>query len=91
MIAVDWSDYTFPYVAAANNARPVGHIVGRFISFLMKNGDLNVNDLHIIGHSLGAHVAAFSVETITGKVKPARITGMFGNKPGSVATLNANA
>lgn len=75
VIAVDWSEYTFPYVAAANNARAVGHVIGRYITFLARDGGLKMSDLHIIGHSLGAHVAAFAAEGIKSNTKPARITG----------------
>lgn len=38
---------------------------------------LNVKDLHLIGHSLGAHISAYMAKNIADIGKPARITGMF--------------
>nr|AIY34730.1 lipase 2 [Lygus lineolaris] len=59
VIIVHWpeaDDYYYPTPRA--KVTPVGKITARFIERLVKEYDLNVTSLHVIGHSLGAHVAA---------------------------------
>ncbi|XP_075468110.1 inactive pancreatic lipase-related protein 1-like isoform X2 [Ascaphus truei] len=72
-IAVDWSDGSHTdYPQAANNARVVGAEVAYFVEFLSKNVSHPLSNVHLIGHSLGAHAAGEA-----GKRKPgiSRITG----------------
>jgi pimeloyl-ACP methyl ester carboxylesterase len=45
------------YIFAKNTVPAVGSFIARFIDFLRENNFLAFNRLHIIGHSLGAHVA----------------------------------
>ncbi|XP_075468109.1 inactive pancreatic lipase-related protein 1-like isoform X1 [Ascaphus truei] len=73
-IAVDWSDGSHTdYPQAANNARVVGAEVAYFVEFLSKNVSHPLSNVHLIGHSLGAHAAGEA-----GKRKPgiSRITGL---------------
>lgn len=54
--------------------RQVGAIVARLIDELVNNNWISLKDIHIIGHSLGSHVAGASGAAVkNGKV--ARITG----------------
>ena len=64
------------YIAAADNARPVGQHIAELIDFLVAQTGAKLGDFHLIGHSLGGHVAGFAgSSTTTGKV--ARITGLY--------------
>ena len=65
-----------PYTAAVENARPTGAHIAELIEFLVAQTGAKLEDFHIIGHSLGGHVAGFAGKSIkTGKV--GRITGLF--------------
>lgn len=80
VIAVDWGDGSgFPYSQASANTRVVGAEIARLINFLGAHAGLSVDKVHIIGHSLGAHVAGYAGAAFTseGLPKIARITGKF--------------
>lgn len=74
VICVDWeAGASLPnYVRAAANTR----LIGKQLSFLMKNLEehkkLDLNRVHIIGFSLGAHVSGFAGSELPGL---RRITG----------------
>ncbi|GAB0092136.1 phospholipase A1-like [Sergentomyia squamirostris] len=59
---VDWSAGagTINYITARNRVGPTGGVVGNFIHFLINSGGANPNQICVIGHSLGAHVAGFA-------------------------------
>jgi hypothetical protein len=64
------------YVAAVQNTRTTGAHIAELIDFLVTQAGARLEDFHIIGHSLGGHVAGFAGKsTTTGKV--GRITGLF--------------
>ena len=74
MITVDWGNGAgFPYSQAAANTRLVGAEVAQLIQTLLDHFDVSASDIHIIGHSLGAHVAGYTGSMIQGI---GRITGM---------------
>ncbi|XP_068114974.1 pancreatic lipase-related protein 2-like [Hyperolius riggenbachi] len=55
---VDWKGGSFaPYSQAANNVRVVGAEVAKFVKYLVETIDYTLNDVYLIGHSLGAQVA----------------------------------
>lgn len=70
-MCVDWSPgSTIPnYVRAAANTR----LVGRQLAKLVRSLDVPLDKLHLIGFSLGAHVAGFAGAEL-GNVS--RITGI---------------
>ena len=76
IITVDWGKLcTSPwYSSAKSNTEPVGQRVAKLIDLLVKEGDANPQDIHIIGHSLGSHVAGFAGSSVT-TAKIGRITG----------------
>jgi pimeloyl-ACP methyl ester carboxylesterase len=81
LIHVDWRrvSHSF-YLSSAQNTKIVGKIVGTFIV----NHKIPPKKVHLIGHSLGAHVSAFAAQTVkkmTG-VKVGRITGLDPAGPG---------
>ncbi|XP_061386832.1 phospholipase A1-like [Musca vetustissima] len=69
MITVDWGRARSVDYASSVLAVPgVGAKVAKLIDVLVKNHGMKLDDLEIIGHSLGAHVAGFTGKNIsTGK------------------------
>ncbi len=60
-ILVDWSagSQTINYFGAADRVSPVGNFVGAYLTWLRDLGMLDFNRIHVIGFSLGAHIAGF--------------------------------
>ncbi|XP_053394688.1 pancreatic lipase-related protein 2-like [Mercenaria mercenaria] len=79
VITVDWgSGSGFPYSQAAANTRVVGAEIARLINFLRAHASVSLDKVHIIGHSLGAHIAGYAGERVPGI---ARITGLDPAEP----------
>jgi len=74
-IAVDWEPLAIPpfYIRATTYSTLVGEQTGNLINFLVEQG-ADLKDFHVIGFSLGAHVAGKAGATVNG-VLP-RITGL---------------
>lgn len=79
VFGIDWSDLESwtNYFAAAETSMDVGVHVGEFISKLVLDTSLMVNDVHVIGHSLGAQGSGHAGRTVFSRTgsKVARITG----------------
>ncbi|XP_011291126.3 phospholipase A1 VesT1.02 [Musca domestica] len=65
IIAIDWArarsvDYATSVLAVPG----VGKKIAALVDFLVKEYDMKLDDLEIIGHSLGAHVAGFTGKNI---------------------------
>lgn len=75
VIIVDWSPIanTQFYPSPMHETKDVANYYAKFVKYLIRNG-LDVNKLHLIGHSLGAHISGF-VGGIIGNQTIARITG----------------
>lgn len=75
VIIVDWSPIaqTPFYPAPMYETNDVAKYYAKFVNFLISKG-LDTNKLHLIGHSLGAHISGF-VGEIIGNQTIARITG----------------
>ena len=78
VIAVDWSDgaeanSVDSYIQATANARIVGAEIANTINWLIRDLNANAKDFHLIGHSLGAHIAGYAGERISNL---GRITGL---------------
>ncbi|XP_054931339.1 pancreatic lipase-related protein 2-like isoform X2 [Dermacentor andersoni] len=74
VITVDWRGGNgLPYAQATANTRLVGAEIAVMIEKLQKVFKANVSTFHIMGHSLGAHVAGYAGERIPGL---GRITGL---------------
>jgi len=77
---VDWSNgaAAMLYSTAVANTWVVGAELGNFIVQLVEKTGVHVEDIHIIGHSLGAHVSGYAGKWVKNKLqKPVgRITGL---------------
>ncbi|XP_043498851.1 pancreatic triacylglycerol lipase-like [Polistes fuscatus] len=83
IILVDWEPLaasTF-YLGPMQNTVRVGKDAANFIDFLVSETDLKAEDVHFLGHSLGAHVAGNVGSAITSG-KLGRITGFDPALPG---------
>ncbi|XP_794147.1 lipase member H-like [Strongylocentrotus purpuratus] len=76
VICVDWSPGASSkwYPNPRDNTRVVGRIIGKMIEQLVDNKGAWFEDMHIIGHSLGAHIAGYAGEALGGRV--GRVTGL---------------
>ena len=74
VIIVDWSGGNkFPYSQAAANTQIVGAEIARLINSLVSRRGVNPENVHIVGHSLGSHIAGYAGERIPNL---GRITGL---------------
>ncbi|XP_039285144.1 pancreatic lipase-related protein 2 isoform X2 [Nilaparvata lugens] len=83
---VDWGRGVFDinhYRQAASNTRVVGAVLARFIKHLNIEYNLPLGKIHLIGHSLGAHVASYAAKRMKGI---GRLTGLDPAQPGFEGT-----
>lgn len=74
VIGVDWSKGNGPlYTQATANTQVVGAEIARFVNRMVLRHGSKASDFHIIGHSLGSHVAGYAGKRIEGL---GRITGL---------------
>ncbi|KAG1657254.1 Pancreatic triacylglycerol lipase [Nymphon striatum] len=79
VIAVNWAGGSGPtYTEATANTRVVGAVIAQFITYLRAEFHLAFENVHLIGHSLGAHVAGYAGERIN---KISRISGLDPAEP----------
>ncbi|XP_017518743.2 pancreatic lipase-related protein 3 isoform X1 [Manis javanica] len=86
-INLDWINGSMKYIHAVNNLRVAGAEVAYFINVLEKEFGYSPSKVHLIGHSVGAHLAGEAGSRIPGL---GRITGLdpagpyFHNTPNEV-------
>ncbi|XP_035213036.1 inactive pancreatic lipase-related protein 1-like isoform X2 [Stegodyphus dumicola] len=74
VIIVDWSYGNFiPYTRAAGNTQQVGEEISEVLKILINQFGAKPSKFHLIGHSLGSHVAGHVGERVKGLQ---RITGL---------------
>ena len=75
VIAVNWEKgaNSVDYRQSVSNARVVGALIGEFMKALQSSTGSPYSSMHLIGHSLGAHVAGYAGEWVPGT---GRITGL---------------
>lgn len=74
VINVDWSRGNgFPYTQATANTQVVGAEIAKLIKTMHKEKGAKPADFHIIGHSLGSHIAGYAGERVIGL---GQITGL---------------
>lgn len=76
MITVDWGKVaeSVLYNRARSGVTPVGEYTAKFVDFLVDEVGVSPDDIHLVGHSLGAHVCGVTGESVmSGQLT--RITG----------------
>ncbi|XP_068107478.1 endothelial lipase [Hyperolius riggenbachi] len=75
VIVVDWMSLAHQlYPDAVNNTKLVGKETATFMDWLQEKANTSLRNVHMIGYSLGAHVAGFAGNHVNGTV--GRITGL---------------
>ncbi|TMW42848.1 hypothetical protein DOY81_012071 [Sarcophaga bullata] len=65
MIAIDWARArSIDYISSFAAVPGVGETIAEMVNLLNEECGLNLDDLEIIGHSLGAHVAGYTGKNI---------------------------
>ena len=73
VIAVVWTKGAYDgYSQVVDNTRVVGALLADMVKFLHNTTNLDYGSVHLIGHSLGAHVCGYAGERLPGL---GRITG----------------
>ncbi|XP_052124200.1 lipase member H-B isoform X2 [Frankliniella occidentalis] len=76
VILVDWSQAdSINYLGSRWLVSTLGELIGDLIGQLYMSGGIDFSDLHLIGHSLGAHAMGFAGRT-AGLGKHGRITAL---------------
>ncbi|XP_054842618.1 endothelial lipase [Eublepharis macularius] len=74
VVVVDWLDFAHQlYTSAVNNTRLVGKELAKLLDWLQEK-DFSLQNVHLIGYSLGAHVAGYTGNYARGTI--GRITGL---------------
>jgi pimeloyl-ACP methyl ester carboxylesterase len=74
VIAIDWSKGNgFPFTQAVSNSIIVGAEIAKFINSMIDKKNASAADFHLIGHSLGAHIAGYAGNRVKGL---GRISGL---------------
>lgn len=82
IVTVDWSGIAdnILYNVVKEQTIEVGAYVGKLIDFMASDASMNLKNVHLSGHSLGAHVMGIAGKNVkSGKV--ARITGLDPARP----------
>lgn len=75
VVVVDWLGLAHQlYTDAVNNTKVVGKAVARVLDWLQEKQNLLLKNVHLIGYSLGAHVAGYAGNYANGTI--GRITGL---------------
>uniref|UniRef100_A0A6M2E0G1 Putative pancreatic lipase-like enzyme n=1 Tax=Xenopsylla cheopis TaxID=163159 RepID=A0A6M2E0G1_XENCH len=67
VIVIDWYSgaSTINYISARNRVFPVAERIFQFVEIMVKNSKIHLHDLHLVGHSLGAHVVGLIGRHVT--------------------------
>ncbi|XP_018332492.1 hepatic triacylglycerol lipase [Agrilus planipennis] len=78
VILVDWSEIaTLPwYNEAVQNTMVVAKVLAKFLEFYDKTGEIPIRNVHLIGFSLGSHIAGCAAKRLKKGLRISRITGL---------------
>ncbi|XP_071455082.1 pancreatic triacylglycerol lipase-like [Hetaerina americana] len=78
IINMDWGNLSGApcYPSAVINTLQGGHCLAQFLESLSNTTGLDISTVHALGLSLGAHLAAFASNDLSGGQKLGRITGL---------------
>ncbi|KAH3782803.1 pancreatic triacylglycerol lipase-like [Dreissena polymorpha] len=63
VVLVDWGGGSgIPYTQATANTRVVGAVLAKLLNTMQTHADARPEDMHLIGHSLGAHICGYAGE-----------------------------
>ncbi|XP_037028793.1 pancreatic lipase-related protein 2-like [Bradysia coprophila] len=76
-IAINWQagSNTINYISARNRVNLVGPHVARMVDYLVEFGGMNLEDVILVGHSLGAHVVGIAGKNVRSGLLP-KIIGL---------------
>jgi hypothetical protein len=78
VIVLDWRELASQsYTTATNGGPAVGRGLGQYITWMVDSGFLSYEKVHIIGYSLGGHIAGCAGRETGGRAQ--RVTGIFNN------------
>ncbi|XP_039755434.1 pancreatic lipase-related protein 2-like [Pararge aegeria] len=81
VIVIDWRvAASGDYVEAALRIPATGRALGNFLKWMLRNAGGNLNALHLIGYSFGAHIMSSAGRVLGGR--PIRVTGLDPAGPG---------
>ncbi|CAG5026866.1 unnamed protein product [Parnassius apollo] len=93
VIVLDWRGLASSnYITSSNGVPSVGQYLGDFLVWLLNTAGGNWNNVHLVGHSLGAHVVGNAGRAASGR--PRRVTGLDPAGPrfgGSSNALDVNS
>lgn len=75
MICVDWKQYStdLTYAVAKIRAKYIGYDIAKVLRKITYDMTQGVENIHLIGHSMGAHIVGFTGKNLTNQIP--RITG----------------
>jgi pimeloyl-ACP methyl ester carboxylesterase len=78
ILAIDWglgASHAL-FAASVANSHVVGATLAALVQRLVDDFDVQADQVHVIGFSLGAHIAGFAGKRLTGKYRLGAITGL---------------
>ncbi|XP_060837207.1 lipase member H-A-like [Rhopalosiphum padi] len=81
VICVDWKQYStdLSYSVARARAKHIAHDIAKVLTRVTNNLTEGVENMHLIGHSMGAHIVGFVGKNLVDTIP--RITGLDPAKP----------
>ncbi|XP_022170469.1 pancreatic lipase-related protein 2-like [Myzus persicae] len=81
VICVDWKQYAtdLSYSVARARAKHIAHDIAKILKRITYNMTVGVETMHLIGHSMGAHIVGFVGKELPDQIP--RITGLDPAKP----------
>jgi pimeloyl-ACP methyl ester carboxylesterase len=78
VILLDWSELsTFPwYLPAVRNVKMVADKLRKFLEVFDQSGELPIRNVHLVGFSLGSHIAGFAGKRLRRGLRIPRITAL---------------